>query len=676
MPQSMKRHHATSTMRPPSRSLLRLLSLAAAVLVVVLVKQAPDWQAFEPAAGRVVEPSETPPSDGEADLAEVRAIAATRDAQEAAKAPAANAPATVEDERVGWQVTVLDPAGSPVPGALARLLVDSTYPDGTVISGKVAEAGPSGAAGELFFPDPSEGSEQLTPDNMRAGEFAFRIVPVGLFGFAAERREAGLEPLGVTVEPGATSPPVEVTLVQPAAGMARVTVRAGTGDLPGGFEVLLTEGWRSLMSATYLSAPMEAGAREATVTLGPIGVGRMLEAQVRSKTGNDLGKVSFDGPTREGEVVDAVLEIAGGGPRIKGRIIGLAEGTVEVGIFGKTTRSSTLTPGSFRAMGTLELGPGGTFDHVAAWLSAPFPINAQLRLRLKADPERVFDRKVTIDPSHPVVDLGDVHLGPLPVVVNGTIVDSTGRGVSTAVKVEFNATDPEGWERYLTKVTSAEDGTFEHRAALPPGELWLSLDSETFVLAGGPGTIKVVPSGTEGVEFVVSGTGHLTLDASALPQEFLGHVSLEVSPQGLEGEALRQGREFSSVRHGPRHGPFASGSLHVVMSVWGEGEAASWDVVLPAGGTVDLGRPSLELDLHGHTVILETGKDDLGEPPAVWGRAGSRTYHATRDHTGLRHSFLIKDPIESIFITSSIVDPTKPSVDRRVTGSETRIPWP
>ena len=663
-------------MRPPSSSLVRLLSLTAAVLVVaVLVKQSPDWQAFEPAAGHAVEPGEAPLADGEAELAEVRAVAATREANEAVEAPTAEARPTAEDERAGWQVTVLDRAGAPIPGAMVRLLVDSVYPDGTVVSGKVAEAGPAGAAGELFFPDPSEGSEQLTPENMRTGEFAFRLVPVGLFGFPAERREAGLEPVGVTVTPGEASPPVEMTLVRPAAGMVRVTVRAGSGDLPGGFDVLLTEGWRSLMAATYLSAPMEAGAPETTLLLGPVGVGRKLEAQVRSKTGNDLGKVGFDGPTREGEIVEAVLEIAGGGPRITGRVLGLAEGTVEVGVLGKTTRSSTLTPGSFRPMGTLELGPGGAFVHEAAWLSAPFPINAQLRLRLKEDPARVFDQRVTIDPANPVVDLGDVRLGSLPVVVSGTIVDSTGRGVSTTVEVEFNATSPDGWERYVTKVTSAEDGTFEHRAALPPGELWLSLDSEVFVLAGGPGTIKVVPAGTEGVEFVVSGTGMLTLDATALPEGFLNHLMLEVSPQGLEGEALRQGREYSSVRNGPEHGPFASGSVHVVLSVWGQGEAASWDVVLPAGGTVDLGRPSLELDLHGHTVILETGKDYLSEPPAVWGRAGSRTYHATRDHTGLRHSFLIKDPIESIFITSSIVDPTKPSVDRRVTGSETRIPW-
>lgn len=663
-------------MRPPSRSLVRLLSLAAAVLVVaVLVKQSPDWQAFGPAAGRAVEPGEAPLSDGEAGLAEVRAVAATREANEAVEAPAAEAPATAEDERAGWQVTVLDRAGAPIPGAMVRLLVDSVYPDGTVVSGKVAEAGPAGAAGELFFPDPSEGSEQLTPENMRTGEFAFRLVPVGLFGFPAERREAGLEPVGVTVTPGEASPPVEVTLVRPAAGMARVTVRARSGDLPGGFDVLLTEGWRSLMAATYLSAPMEAGAPETTLLLGPIGVGRKLEAQVRSKTGNDLGKVAFDGPTQEGEVVDAILEIAGGGPRITGRVLGLAEGTVEVGVLGKTTRSSTLTPGSFRPMGTLELGPGGAFVHEAAWLSAPFPINAQLRLRLKEDPARVFDQRVTVDPENPEVDLGDVRLGSLPVVVSGTIVDSTGRGVSTTVEVEFNATDPEGWERYVTKVTSVEDGTFEHRAALPPGELWLSLDSEVFVLSGGPGTVKVVPAGTEGVEFVVSGTGTLTLDASALPEGFLNHLMLEVSPQGLEGEALRQGREFSSVRNGPEHGPFASGSVHVVLSVWGQGEAASWDVVLPAGGTVDLGRPSWDLDLHGHTVVLETGKDFLGDPPAVWGRAGSRTYHGRPDHTGLRHTFLLRDPLESVFITSSITDSSSRIVDQTVSGPETRIPW-
>ncbi len=671
-------------MEPRQPSSLRLLILATAVTIAVVLL---TWSPAEPAPGSAVgssnalkggppgEPTGEPLTRREVELAEVRANGSAREATQAAEARAVE-PAREADDRAGWQVTVLDRAGAPIPGAVVRLLVDSIYPDGTVVSGKVAEAGPSGASGELFFPDPSEGSEQLTPTNMRTGEFSFRLVPVGLFGFPEERREAGLDPVGVTVVPGETSPPVEVSLVRPAAGLARITVRAESGALPGGFEVLLTEGWRSLMGATYLSAPLEAGVGETTMTLGPIGVGRKLEATIKAKTGTDLGKRSFQGPTVEGEVVEALLEVAGGGPRITGRVLGLAEGTVEVGMLNKTTRSSTLTPGSFRAMGTLELGPGGTFDHVAAWLSAAYPINAQLRLRLKEDPARVFDQKVTVDPANPVVDLGDVHLGSLPVLVSGTTVDSTGRGVSTTVEVEFNATDPEGWERYVTKVTSAEDGTFEHRAALPPGELWLSLDSEVFVLSGGPGTIKVVPAGTEGVEFVVSGTGHLTLDASALPQEFLGHVSLEVSPQGLEGEALRQGREFSSVRHGPRHGPFASGSVHVVLSVWGQGEAASWDVVLPAGGTVDLGRPSLELDLHGHTVILETGKDYLGEPPAVWGRAGSRTYHATRDHTGLRHSFLIKDPIESIFITSSIVDPTKPSVDRRVTGSETRIPWP
>ena len=671
-------------MEPRQRSTLPLLILATAVTIAVVLLK---WSPAEPAPGSAVgsstappgeppgEPTGVPPKRREVELAEVRANGSAREATQAAEVRAVEL-APEADDRAGWQVTVLDRAGTPIPGAVVRLLVDSIYPDGTVVSGKVAEAGPSSASGELFFPDPSEGSEALTPGNMRTGEFAFRLVPVGLFGFPKERREAGLDPVGVTVVPGETSPPVEVSLVRPAAGMARVTVRAESGALPGGFELLLTEGWRSLMSATYLSAPLEAGVEETTLTLGPIGIGRKLEATVKAKTGTDLGKLSFDGPAVEGEVAEALLEVAGGGPRITGRVLGLTEGTVEVGMLNKTTRSSTLTPGSFRAMGTLELGPGGTFGHVAAWLSSPFPINAQLRLRLKEDPERVFDRKVTLDPEHPVVDLGDVYLGPLPVVVNGTIMDQTGRGVSTSVEVEFRATTPDGWERYVTKVTSADDGTFEHRAALPPGELWLSLDSEPIVLSGGPGTIKVVPSGTEGVEFVVSGTGMLTLDATALPEGFLNHFMLEVSPQGLEGEALRQGREFSSVRNGPEHGPFASGSVHVVLSVWGQGEAASWDVVLPAGGRLDLGRPSFDLDLHGHTVILETGKDFLGEPPAVWGRAGSRTHHARTDHTGLRHSFLIKDPIESVFITSSIVDPSNPSVDQRVTGPETRIPWP
>ena len=70
---------------------------------------------------------------------------------------------------------------------------------------------------------------------------------------------------------------------------------------------------------------------------------------------------------------------------------------------------------------------------------------------------------------------------------------------------------------------------------------------------------------------------------------------------------------------------------------------------------------------------------DDGEASVRWRRAGSLTSHARPDGTGLGRSLPIKDPIEGVFITSSIVDPsnpTPPPVDQRVTGSEPRIPWP
>lgn len=64
----------------------------------------------------------------------------------------------------------------------------------------------------------------------------------------------------------------------------------------------------------------------------------------------------------------------------------------------------------------------------------------------------------------------------------------------------------------------------------------------------------------------------------------------------------------------------------------------------------------------------------LGEPPAAWGRAGSWTHHARPQRTGPRHTILLRYPVESVFVTSSITAPSSPAVDQTVSGPEPRMP--
>ena len=650
---------------------LLLVAIAAAFILKMLFASEEPAEKLENAGAQHVESvrAEEPPAE---------ALRAPRETDTSARVPVEVAAETAPlPERAGWNVTVVDGAGNPVEGAEVNLVVVAEHMGG--MTQKLAEAGPTNASGRVFVEDfPATLSEEQRAGLAEEGN-QLRLVPSGLFGARGEREAAGLALLGAPVTSGATSPPVDVTLVRPDAGAVRLRVHSPTGTFPEGFRVYLTAGWRSLLEGSALSRELPAGEAEAYLDFPAIGLGRRFEAEAKGASGSSLGKCSLEGPQTAGATAEAVLELAFGAPRLRGRVRGVLDAPLLAILPHKPTLSSTLSHRRPQSVGEIEVDASGSFDVEAAWLAFEGPRNVTLRLGAGDDPDRAFETTLWVRPEEPIIDLGAFALGPLPVVIGGRVVDQEGEGIATKLEMTFHREGEDEemhWDRFVQTLESGADGRFVHRGALPEGKIWLSLPSSTHILPGGEGTIREFPSGTADVELVVSGQGWLTADASALPQTHLSHFFITAWRQDAGEEVAKQTRQGFTVKNGPRFGPFNTGSLRVELQVRGVGTMASWDIFLRDGDTHDLGALAMDRPLYAHTVVFDSEAEYMHDGPRVFGKTASRTVPGNENSTGHRHSFLTAEPLESILVQPRGTDHNhEAAIEYEVTGDETHIPW-
>ena len=122
-------------------------------------------------------------------------------------------------------------------------------------------------------------------------------------------------------------------------------------------------------------------------------------------------------------------------------------------------------------------------------------------------------------------------------------------------------------------------------------------------------------------------------------------------------------------------GPLTSGLLKIELTGWGVGVLGSWEVMLPAGETYDLGTLLPDQALFTHTVIIDTEETSLDPAPRVMGRTSNGTVAGNAHYTGLRHKFLTTAPIEAVFISHGHGKAAPPNdlAEHPVTGSETHL---
>ncbi|MGK0481398.1 MAG: hypothetical protein ACJAQ3_001371 [Planctomycetota bacterium] len=666
-------------MKPKTLITLAIVGVGVVVVLLLrplLVSNDPHQDPVDTAALPMGAPGETAPST------EVKFIPSDVDVSPTARAEVeleAVAPPEPIDSLAGWNVTVVNEAGLPVEGALVNLVAVIEHMGGR--TKRLLVSSPTDREGRTFVEDQSATFSDEQRLALVESQSTMRLVPVGLFGAADERKAAGLERHGAAVTTGENSPPVDVTLVRPDTGTVRLEVHSPNGPIPGGFSVYLTEGWKSLLEGTALVEELPAGAAVAVLEFSNVGLDRKLEAEALGPAGAKLGKCSFEGPKIAGATVEAVLELSFGTPRLIGRVLSPLDAPLKATLTHKPTLSSTLSTRRLLPMGEIEVDELGHFDVEVPWLSFDGPRNATLRLSAGDDPDRVHETILRVRPQDPILDLGAFYLEPLPIVIAGRVANQQGEGVVTKLDMIFRRPAPtEGeeahWGRFTQTLESGADGRFVHRGALPDGIIWLSVESDTHVLGGGEGTILEFPSGTEDAELLVFGQGWLSADASALAQSHLSHFYITAWQGGADDEAIKATRQSFSVKNGPRFGPFIDGPLHVELDAWGVGTLASWDIVLVNGETHGLGVLTTDRPLYPHTVVFDTVAKALRDAPMVFGKTATRTILARKRGNGLRHTFLTTEPLVSLRIqpAGGHHDPAT-ATQYDVTGVETRIPW-
>lgn len=584
-------------------------------------------------------------------------------------------PTVAKDSRSGWVVTLVDEEGAPIQGGHVDLLLQTRFGD-MLLGKKIAMAGPTDGDGKVFVENTAASIPSLRHDGMELEVADVQLVPAGLFGASSKPSSTGALAPAVSVSPEETSPPVKVTLVRPDSGSVRIDVRSSVGVLPEGFRVLLTEGVTSFMTGTVQSCPLPPGSPSANVTFQGIGLGRNLEVQIRSQGGAILGKSSLPGPTLKGEKVAGEVELVAAHPIVRGRVLGLTDQPLTIDLRGGPSASRTLRVGKRRQVMDVTVDGQGRFEVEAPWLRFPVPVFAQLSVHETGTNERAFEPNVLVEPGTPVVDLGEFELGPIPVAIGGRVIDEQGKGVMVTLEVSITPDPTSGapWGRVFEKLISADDGSFALKGQLPPGEVQLLLKSETHTLPGGEGTVTTFPVGSDDVNLVVSSVGWLQVDASGLPDGFHSHFHLRTHRSDLGDEGKRASRQIFVMSESGKLGPVGSGLLQVELQAWGIGTVGSWDILLPAGETYDLGTLVPDRVLSTHTVIIDTDQEGLDPRPRIVGRTAHRIIAARADRTGRRHTFVTTEPIETVWIGPRHGEtPESEPVEHAVTGHETRL---
>jgi hypothetical protein len=632
-----------------------------------------------------------PGGRGTADPLETQPSAAPRPAAEEARLASEAPPGTVrgsapEDNRVGWLVRVVEDDGRPVPGAT----VLTTFVAGRLRKRVVYTAGQgikTDSEGEAFIPHPGTDLPEELIEDLAAGSATPRLALAGMLS-----EEAAAESFA-DVDHEVAAPPVRVTLVRPSTGAVVVTVRSPSGPLLPGLTLDLVPQRRPRTLVASLGAEVSPGSLEDGVRFDGIGLGLEFKAYLRAPWSlGPLAQVSLSGPRAQGEVieVDLVLEELPTGVHLTGRAFGLEGGPLRIVALTPPQSGASETiwsPKGPVVVATLDVQEGELFRVYAPWLKNPpgRVFRSLQRIEAVNAPGHAWQGVLEIQPGQEVVDLGALYLADPTVVVAGTVVDTSGEGVPVDLEVELRLNDDRevSWRSVTTRLRSNADGSFRVLGDYPAGEVWIRIESETWLDLGGPGSIATVPSGTQDATLKVYRTGSVLLDTSRLPAESLQHFTLVVTRPDLEGEeAKRSSQRHSLSRAGVQEVEgLLCGPTRVALEVRGVGTIATWEFVLRHGEPYDLGAPIVDRALHAHAVILESEVElDSESRPHIEGRAGGRRVFAewtSRDLT--RQTFLTAEPLESITVRrphGAGAHDENGSVTVQPTGNETRVPWP
>ncbi|MDF1798340.1 MAG: hypothetical protein P1V81_04120 [Planctomycetota bacterium] len=477
---------------------------------------------------------------------------------------------------LGFEVRVEDQAGQPIAGAPVELVAETTWGDDA--QRFPIQAATTDGDGTLFLPNillsMSEQSAQLV--NEEEGGRAL----VALSGFFAETPETEVDWRANT--------PEQLTLVRPPVGRVEVTVKDSTGiDMtagyvtlgPSGFDYALGESAPS--SSLYRSTSM---AEENTVAFGVVQRGVPFDLRFGTSTSPGLAEAKDLVLAEDQELLRVELVVESLVPTLTARAL-LDDGTLladAILTFGKEVQWSSAP----ERLDTVTTDEEGHLEKLAPWYEEDGLLllyEHPTRGRLSAPLDGLGQ------PEDGLLELGDVILGPEPVLAAGRVVNSAGEGMAVLVSLEPSArgthqlppeaVQAERWRRW--QVMSGADGRFELRGTSRSTHFEIEARSQAFI-APEP---REVFAGETGIELELLSSCYFTFK---LPPEV----------EGLE-DAVQLIIDNGEGRGGKSYNPVAGGS----------------SPALPPGDytyTFVLGSEDESLLLTG-TVHLEPGKDvDLG----------------------------------------------------------------
>ena len=496
----------------------------------------------------------------------------------------------------GFDVTVVDVRGGPVPGATLELQALVDFAGQTVrypMNAATTDADGSAFLANILVQVEEEFLGLIGSDT---------TVVVTLAGFFATipQQEVALQ----------ASTPAAFELVRPDVGEVVVTLRdAGGGELTAGHVSLFPAGaphgpdTGPPDGAVFRSVAMSEGS---AVTFDTVQRGVPFDLTLSSARGERLAMIEGARLAADQERLELELVVEAGVPRLTGRALDgdlrpLAG--VELVVGERRTWSDLVDP-----LDRVVTDAQGAFEALAPWLD-----RQRLSLQAEVDGE-------TLDA--PLGDLGDlatagrtaVHLGDVVLrgprlLAAGRVVDAEGgaRPVPLLLGVVELAPAPSGvaaegspvrrlqaWDTW--QVMSGQDGRFEVRGHTEAVSLSLSATSTDLV-----GQELVFPTGSTDLLLVLDDAAHVTyaLDGLSPGLEDALFASFR-GPDDGPGGATYQTADGASPPLRP--GPW---TFTLTLGTGADGVLYEEQVTLAAGEHRDLGTLVLARHVHHYRVTLE-----------------------------------------------------------------------
>jgi len=504
---------------------------------------------------------------------------------------------------LGFEVTVNDTAGAPIAGAPVELVVESTWGEDT--QRYPINAATTGRDGTLFLPNTLLGMEEESASLVNEEEGG-RVL-VALSGFFAETPEAEVD--------WRENTPEQLALVRPPVGRVEVTVKDSTGvDFTAGYVTLgpsghdYAPGEPAPTSSLYRATGM---AEENTVVFGVVERGVPFDLRFGTSTSPGLAEAKDLVLGADQELLRIELVVESFVPTLTARAL-LDDGTVledAILTFGKEVLWASMP----ERLDTVTTDEEGRLEKLAPWYEEEGLVLMYLhptRGHLSAPLDGIGQ------PVDGLLELGDVILGPEPVLAAGRVVNSAGEGMAVLVALEpsargtsqlpEHAVQAERWRRW--EVMSGADGRFEVRGTSRSSHFNIEARSQTYIVP----KPKEVVFGETGIELELLSSCYFTFK---LPPEVEG---LEDAVHlVIDNGTGRGGTSYHSVANGSSP-PLPPGDYTYTFVLGTEDESLllTGTVHLEPGKDVDLGLLVFQRKVRHYKIFLAL-PEGLA-PDAVW----------------------------------------------------------